>query len=433
MTARFKGALSGYPGQFWVLFLGTLVSASGNSLVWPFMTIYVHEKLSVPLTVVGAVLAANAASGLLSQVVVGPLVDRFGRKIAMTVSLGSRAIILVGLGLANSLAGFVILVVLSGFFGSMYSPGLNAMVADIVQPQKRMEAYGLMRIVGNLGIAIGPAIGGFIATRSYLVSFLAAATSSAIYFMIILLFIKETKPEAEVSHDDASERDGGYGHLMRDYHFLLFCLAYTAMGIAYTQMMTILPVYIKNQYQVPESQFGLIMATNAAMVVVFQYPVTRVVGRYRLAPTLASGALFTALGVGMVSLSSSFATFLLSMVVLTIGELIFAPASIAFVARVAPETMRGRYMGVYGMTIGLSFGLGPIVGGMINDNLSPILIWPIMASVALASAVAFLLIGRIATAETGLAGAPVVPGPAVIGGNPDSVETQDAWRTETDK
>jgi MFS family permease len=425
VIGRFKSSLTGYPRQFWVLFFGTLVSASGNSLVWPFMTIYVHEKLGVPLTVVGAVLAANAAAGLLSQVVAGPVVDRFGRKIPMVISLGTRAVILVGLGLANSLGAFVILVVLSGFFGSMYNPGLNAMVADIVEPKRRMEAYGLIRIVANLGIAIGPAIGGFIATRSYLVSFLVAATSSALYFLIISLFVKETKPEAEVSHDGASQRDGGYGHLMRDYHFLLFCLAYTAMGIAYIQMMTIFPVYIKNQYQVPESQFGLIMAANAAMVVVFQYPLTRIVGRYRLAPTLASGALFTALGVGMVAVSSSFATFLLSMVVLTIGELIFAPSSIAFVAKVAPETMRGRYMGVYGMTMGVSFGLGPIVGGMINDNLSPVLIWPIMASVALASAVAFLLIGRIATDERRFAGAPAVPGGAAVGGNPDSLESQD--------
>ncbi|NIO00004.1 MAG: MFS transporter [Anaerolineae bacterium] len=430
MIGRFKSTLSGYPRQFWVLFFGTLVSASGNSLVWPFMAIYVHEKLGVPLTVVGVVLAANAAAGLLSQVVAGPMVDRFGRKIAMTISLSTRAVILVGLGLANSLGAFVILVVLSGFFGAMYNPGLNAMVADIVQPEKRMEAYGLIRIVANLGIAIGPAIGGFIATRSYLVSFLAAATSSALYFLIISLFVKETKPEMEAAYDYENERNAGYGHLMRDYHFLLFCLALTAMMIAYVQMMTIFPVYIKDQYQVIENQFGLIMATNAAMVVVFQYPLTRIVGRYRLAPTLASGALFTALGVGMVAFSSSFATFLLSMVVLTIGELIFAPSSIAFVAKVAPETMRGRYMGVYGMSWGVSFGLGPIVGGMINDNLSPVLIWPIMASVALVSAVAFLLIGRIVTDESPLAGAPAAPRRADIGVNPDSLESQDAQEYE---
>jgi MFS family permease len=422
MISKLRDTMSGYPRQFWVLFFGTLVSASGNSLVWPFMTIYVHEKLGVPLTVVGAVLAANSAAGLLSQLVAGSLVDRFGRKIVMTISLGTRAVILIGLGLADSLAAFVILTILFGFFSYMYNPGLNAMVADIVQPKKRMEAYALIRIVANLGIAIGPAIGGFIATRSYLVSFLAAATSSAVYFLIILLFVKETRPEAEVSHDHASQRDGGYGHLMRDYHFLLFCLAYTAMSIAYIQMFTIFPVYIKDQYQVPESQFGLIMATNAAMVVLFQYPLTRIVARYRLGPALASGALFTALGIGMVALANSFATFLSSMVVLTIGELIFAPTSIAFVAKVAPETMRGRYMAVFGMTLGLSFGLGPIVGGVINDNLSPVLIWPIMAGLGLASAVAFLLIGRMVVGERRLAATRAGAARIATGTNPDCLK-----------
>ena len=420
MTSRLEAALSGYPRQFWVLFFGTLVSASGNSLIWPFMTIYVHDKLGVPLTVVGLVLAANAAAGLLSQLIAGPLVDRFGRKMAMTVSLGTRAIVMVGLGFANSLPSFVILIVISGFFGSMYNPGMNAMVADIVRSKKRVEAYGLIRIVSNLGIAIGPAIGGFIATRSYFISFLAAALSSALYFFIILLFVRETRPEIGDGSRGSEEGNGGYGYLLRDHTFLLFCLAFAVMGIAYIQMMTIFPVYIKDQYQIPESQFGLIMATNAAMVVLFQYPITRVLRRYRMGSAMAWGALLTALGVGAVAFSSSFGTFLLSMVIVTIGELIFAPASTAFVANVAPQDMRGRYMGVYGMTWGLSFGLGPVVGGMINDRLSPVLIWPVMAAVGLLSAAAFLPIGRMPTHKKGIGATPAAPVPATLGGNPDT-------------
>lgn len=83
MISKLRDTISGYPRQFWILFVGTLVSASGGSLVWPFMTIYVHEKLEVPLATVGLVLAANSASGLFSQLAGGPVVDRFGRKIAM--------------------------------------------------------------------------------------------------------------------------------------------------------------------------------------------------------------------------------------------------------------------------------------------------------------------------------------------------------------
>jgi MFS family permease len=249
--------------------------------------------------------------------------------------------------------------------------------------------------VSNLGIAIGPAIGGFIATRSYLISFLAAASASAIYFFVILLFTKETKPEAAIQDEGSAEVSGGYGHLLRDVHFLLFCLTLGVMGIAYAQVMTILPVYIKDQYQIVESQYGLIMATNAAMVVLFQYPVAKLLKRVALGPTLSAGALFVAVGLGIVAVSSTFSMFLLSMVIVTIGELIFAPSSTTYAADVAPETMRGRYMGVYGMSFGLSFGLAPAVGGMINDRLGPVVVWYSMAGVALLTAVAFLMLGRL--------------------------------------
>jgi MFS family permease len=395
-----RNRLNAYPRQFWILFFGQLVSAVGMSLIWPFMTIYVRERLDVTLTVVGLVLAANSMAGLVSQLVGGPVVDRFGRKIAMAISLGGRAVLMLGLGFADSLFSFSVLIMLSGFFGSLFSPALNSMVADLVESEKRTEAYALMRIVSNLGIAIGPAIGGFIATRSYLISFVVASLASAIYFFIILFFIRETKPEASIDHGDSATDTMGYGPVARDLSFLSFCLSYVVMGIAYAQLMTILPVYMKDGYQIVESQYGLIMATNAAMVVFFQYPVTRGLRRLTLGPTLALGGLFMAVGLGTVAFSSTFPMFLLSMVIATIGELIFFPACVTFVADLAPESMRGRYMGVFGMSLGVSFGMAPVLGGYINDNLGPVFIWQIMAIVAFLSAVAFLPIGGRAARES---------------------------------
>ncbi|MDH4208459.1 MAG: MFS transporter [Anaerolineae bacterium] len=400
MLSGLRHRLSAYSRQFWILFVGQLVSSIGMSLVWPFMTIYVREKMDVTLTVVGLVLAANSMAGLLSQLVGGPVVDRFGRKIAMTVSLGARAVLMLGLGLADSLFSFSVLILLSGFFGALFNPALNSMVADIVESERRTEAYALMRMVANLGIAIGPAIGGFIATRSYLISFLAAGAASAIYFFITLLFVKETRPEVPAEDRESAQQASGYGPVLRDFPFLLFCVTYAIMGIAYAQMMTIFPVYIKDQYLVPESQFGLIMATNAAMVVLFQYPVTRGLRRLALGPTLTLGALFVSLGLGFVAFSTTFSMFLFSMVIVTIGELIFAPSSVALVAELAPETMRGRYMGIFGMSFGLTFGVAPAIGGLINDHIGPVFVWRIMAIVALLSAVAFLTVGGRAARES---------------------------------
>ncbi|GAH06349.1 unnamed protein product, partial [marine sediment metagenome] len=88
--------------------------------------------------------------------------------------------------------------ILDGLFGPMYNPAGNAMIADIVDSSKRLQAYGLLRIIHNLGIVIGPIIGGLLIARiSYLILFIIAAITGFIYFFVILFFIKETKPEKQ--------------------------------------------------------------------------------------------------------------------------------------------------------------------------------------------------------------------------------------------
>ena len=203
--------------------------------------------------------------------------------------------------------------------------------------------------------------------------------------------------------EERGEAIGGYGRVLRDYPLLAFCGAYTLLTMAYAQMMTLLPVYIKEGYGILERSYGFIMATNAAMVVLFQYSITRAAKRYRPTLVLAVGALFTALGVGSVALGNSFPLFLMSMAILTIGEMIFVPTSTAFVADIAPLTMRGRYMGVFGITWRIAFGVGPVLGGYVSDNLASLYIWYEAFILGLLSTVAFQLIGMVVTQEPAVA------------------------------
>jgi MFS family permease len=161
-------------------------------------------------------------------------------------------------------------------------------------------------------------------------------------------------------------------------------------------MMVLLPVYAKESFGVPESQYGFILATNAAMVVLFQYGVTRVTTRFPTLRVLAVGSVFYALGVGSVALGMAFPAFLVSMIVLTIGELIMAPTSTTLTAALAPPDMRGRYMGVYSLTWGISFGLGPVLGGLLSDHVAPAAIWYSGLLLGLAAALGFLLLSRSA-------------------------------------
>jgi len=390
---RIRLATAGYPRQFWFLFWGMLINATGGSMVWPFMTIYMRQRLDIPLTTVALLLTLNSAIGLIATTTAGPVVDRFGRKGVMVLSLAAGSATLMAMSMAGTLRLWVILMAVNGAFSPLYRLGGDSMVADLIEPKRRAGAYALLRMISNLGVAIGPSVGGFVTAVSYALAFYIAAGTHVAFTLLILLFVSETAPQREEAPDQP-QADGGYGQILRDRPFLTFCGMYTLAAMAYFLMIVLLPVYAKESFGVPENQGGFIMATNAAMVVMFQYAITRITERYHHLPVLAVGSLFYALGVGSVAWGRNFPTFLVSMILLTIGEMIMVPTSTALTANLAPPAMRGRYMSVYSLTWGIGFGIGPVVGGLLNDKVAPVAIWYGGLVMGLAATLGFVLLGR---------------------------------------
>jgi MFS family permease len=398
MSTRIRSTIAEYPFQFWILFCQRFIGSAGGSLVWPFFTIYLRQRLGIPLTTVGFLFAINAGVGLFSQVIWGPVVDRYGRKAAMVVGLSNEVVVMMGFALLGSLNAYAVLIALSGLIEPASRIGSDAMIADLIEKDKRAGAYALLRMVSNAGVAIGPAVGGFLAATSYLLTFSSAAVGATVALLLVVFLVKETKPE--LSEDEKSEAvGGGYLHILRDFRFIGFCLASILLWMAYEPFMQVLPVYMKEGFGIPESGYGLIMTVNALMVVFFQFAVTRITERYSDAYVMAAGSFWTGLAALGAVLSNNIWLFLVSMVILTIGELIWAPTAITYVARIAPVDMRGRYMGVYGMVSGISFGIGPIASGFAYDNIAPVAVWYLTLGLATVGTVAFMALARLGSSS----------------------------------
>jgi len=357
------------------VFVGNLVSTIGVSMIWPFMMIYASERLHLPLAAVAGLMTVNSAFALAGTFLAGTLTDRVGRRGVMIVGLALHGAVYVFLSFAQALWMFALLMALSGLVSPVYRVGVDAMVADLIPPLKRVDAYAVLRMGNNAGVAIGPSIGGFLATQSYSTIFYCAAAGLALYSLLTLLFLKETIPARPEAGGGAEGRLGGYARVFRDRTFVALCTGFTIVTIGASLVFVLLGLYGKTQFSLPESRFGLIMATNAAMVVVFQVMVTRVSRRFRPYRVLALGALLYALGVGSVALGGSFPAFLASMVVLTCGELLLVPTTSSLVADMAPPDMRGRYMSIYGLSWGIASGIGPVFGGLLSDAIAPRAIW----------------------------------------------------------
>lgn len=390
-----------YPSQFWLMFTGMLISTIGSSMIWPFLTIYVGKRVDAPLTAIASLFTLNSAMGLLSAFTSGPLIDRIGRKWIMVIGLVAHGIAYTFMGRADSLVEFAILMSITGASNPLYRVGADAMMADLIPPNQRIDAYALLRLSNNLGVAIGPAIGGFVAASSYSLAFYFAAVGLTAYSLLIAIFAHETLNQVQKSpatgfqpKDTDRERLGGYLHILKDRQYIGFVLTYTMMTMCASLVWILLPVYATQVYQVPTQLYGFIPTANAVMVVTLQLFVTRYTKKYEALPVIALGAVFYMLGVGMVSWMDSFYGFLACMVVMTIGELITAPSSSTYVANLAPADMRGRYMSLYGLTWAAASGIAPVMGGLIGDQFGTRAIWFGGAFIGMLSVIFFLLLAR---------------------------------------
>jgi len=400
---RIRKTWDEYPRQFWTLFFGALINATGSGLVFPFFSLYLTRQLGFSMTGVGIIFATYAVVSMVALLAGGTFVDRVGRKPVMLFSLFGNGAAVLCMGLTGTLtssselgrlAFVAIVVVLMGLTGAIFGPAINAMIADLMETNKRAQAFGLLRVVQNLGIAIGPAIGGFIATRSYLVLFGIAAIAAVIYGLIIALRIQETRPQKIVVKSSTQPQQENLGRVLADQTFMLFCGLYMVMAIVYSQMNTTLPVYLNKSFGVTEQWYGLLMSLNAAMVVVFQFPITRFTDRFTRTAMMAVGGAFFALGFGMFGFVGVLPLFFLAQAIWTVGEMFTSPVSQAFAADIAPETMRGRYMGVFGLVWTIAYGVGPLVGGAVMDRLDGRYIWYAAFALNGLAAVGFLALGR---------------------------------------
>lgn len=361
-------------------------------MIWPFMVIYTSQKLGMALTTVASLLTVNSFMSLVSSVIAGSLSDRIARKYVMVVSLALHGFTYLLYSWANTLPMFIFLMALSGLVGPVYRVAADAMIADMIPSEKRVDAYALLRMRNNIGVAIGPAIGGFIATASYNTIFYIAALGLIFYSLLILKSASETIPEEFKINASKKEPLGGYLQIFQDKLFLYICAGFAIITIGASLVFVLLAVYAKENFGIPESQYGFIMAANATMEVVFQVAITRYTKQFPPFPVMTIGALLYSIGIGSIALGTSFLSFLFSMVILSIGEMLLVPTTTTIIANLAPADKRGRYMSIYGLTWGVAIGIGPVLGGFLNDNIAPVEIWYGGLVIGLIGTLMFLLL-----------------------------------------
>ncbi|MCJ7714957.1 MAG: MFS transporter, partial [Anaerolineales bacterium] len=273
------------------------------------------------------------------------------------------------------------------------------MIADVLPEDKRADGFGILRIVANLAVVIGPAIGGLLAARSYTLMFIIDIITSSITAVIIFLYVPETKPdtipdlgEKPQAEQTLFETLAGYLQVAKDQIYLVFIMGSLLMVLAYMQMNTTLSVFLRDVHGIPDQGYGLLLSMNASMVVLFQFWITRKIKRFAPMKVMAWGTVIYSVGFSMYGFVSTVPFFIIAMVIITIAEMLVSPVAQAVVAKLAPEAMRGRYMAVYGFSWTIPMAVGPLAAGLIMDNYNPNWVWYGSGIVMLLSSAIFALL-----------------------------------------
>lgn len=382
-----------YPREFWLLFWGVFINRVTASMIWPFLTVYMFQTLDVPLATITLLFPLRAVSSIISTAIVSPIMDNTGRKGVIIFGLIASGLVFFAMAVITTLPLWAITITAFGAVLPIYNIGVNTMVADIIPQDSRAPAYALIRTVSNAGIAIGPIIGGFLAVMSFQLVFALTGVSYLVLALLTVIFITETIPDKPKRKNDSTS-SVGYAFIFSDMRFVSFLGIYFLLLMAYAHMFSLLPVYVSENFGLAENQYSLMITVNAALVVFCQYIVTKYTERFDDFRVMTFGGILYAVGLFSFALGSDLWHFMLSVGIVTIGELVVMPTATTLVANLAPDDMRARYLGLLSLGYPIGSGIGPVVGGFLNDAIAPVAMWYGAGMMAVIGTIGFYILSQ---------------------------------------
>lgn len=359
------------PRTFWILWTGTLVNRLGSFVV-PFLGLYLTEQRHLSTTVAGAIASLYGAGNVAAGMVGGVLADRWGRRATMLASLFGGSATMLAFALARTTAETAAVALLAGFVIELYRPAVGAVVADVVPPEERLRAYGLLYWAVNIGFSVAPFVAGYMARRSFLALFIADAATTLIYGVIVWAYVPETRPATSAASHPGPL--AGLGKVFADRVFMTFFALSFLIALVFYQSWVALSIDMRAHGHA-ESTFGTVIAVNGVLIVALQPFAGRALGRFRRSRVLAAAALLTGLGFGLNAVVAAAPLYALAVAIWTLGEIAGSPTSSSIVADLAPADLRGRYQGVFGMSWGLASFLGPTLGAFTLDHAGGAALW----------------------------------------------------------
>jgi predicted MFS family arabinose efflux permease len=380
-------AYSGLSRSTWLLSLVMLVNRSGT-MVLPFMTIYL-TGIGFSLIKAGFVVGLFGAGAVCGAVIGGKLTDKIGFRQIQLITLAGGGVLFILLGFMKSYPLICVFTFVLSLVNDAFRPANNAAIAQYSKPENRTRSYSLNRLAINLGWAVGGTLGGFIASFNYHLLFWIDGFTNIFAAVMLYYLLKpaELVEKEKISLIQLNEKNSP----LKDRKFALFLILVLLYGLCFYQLYSTIPVYYKDIYQMSELQIGILMGLNGLIIVIIEMVlIFYLESKNKTLTFISNGLLLTSVSFLVYVLMPRYAlTALISVFLVTFGEILAMPFMNNYWAGRASSQNRGQYAGYYAMAWSLSQVLGPTSGTWLASHFGFNSLWWIAACVCLVTGVLF--------------------------------------------
>jgi len=354
------------PRNLWLLIIGMAINVTGASFLWPLNTIFIHDHLGKSLTVAGIVLMLNSAASVIGNLMGGFLFDKIGGYRSILSGIVLTLIALIFMIFFHDWPTYVLLLTMIGFGQGIVFPAMYAM-AGAVWPEGERRAFNAIYVAQNVGVAVGSALGGIVASISFEWIFLANALLYIVFFMISFIgfrhiHVYKGTQTSILNHSSQIQSKQKFMALVT------VSFGYLLAWVAYSQWASTFSAH-SQKVGITLNEYSLLWTVNGTLIVLGQPLLSSFVKRFAktLKIQMIIGFSIFILSFMVIAKATAFTGFLMAMIILTIGEMFVWPAVPTIANKLAPKGREGFYQGFVNSTATGGRMLGPLIGGLIVD------------------------------------------------------------------
>ncbi len=390
----YRNSFAGLHYNSWLLAFVQLVNRAGTMVV-PFMSMYMTQKIGVSITKAGFVMACFGMGSIIGSYIGGKLTDRYGFYRLMVVTLFFGGLCFIALSFLVDYWMICLGTFLMSIVNEAFRPASMAAISAYSNPESLTRSGSLVRLSVNLGWAFGAALGGWLASHNYHLLFWVDGTTNILASLLVFYTLPKPKELPAKRHEETPAL--ATISPFKDLFFMGFIVLNCFFGICFFQIFTTFPIFLKTNLQLQEAQIGWVMAMNGLLIAAFEMVLVYSLEHQNKLKLISIGTFVTGLSFLIFNLFQfdGFSMAMLSSVIITIGEILAMPFMLSFTMKRSRPSTIGQYASLYTMAYSIAHIAGSYSGSAIADHFGFDVLWWVIGGISALISLSYFAMHKI--------------------------------------